>query len=72
VPEIALSYQTLSRLKKRFGDICAVLHSNLKTAVRFREYLKLLDGKARIAVGPRSALFAPLKNIGLVIIDEEK
>lgn len=71
VPEIALSYQTLERLKERFGQTCTVLHSNLSGSIRFREYLKLLDGRAKIVIGPRSALFAPLKNIGLIIIDEE-
>jgi primosomal protein N' (replication factor Y) (superfamily II helicase) len=71
VPEIALSYQTLSRLRERFGALCAVLHSNLKTSFRLGEYLKLFNGSSRIAIGPRSALFAPLENIGLIIIDEE-
>ncbi len=71
VPEITLSYQTLERLKERFGSLCAVLHSNLKGSIRFREYLRLFDNKAKIAIGPRSALFAPLDNIGLIIIDEE-
>ncbi|HOV14414.1 MAG TPA: primosomal protein N' [Spirochaetota bacterium] len=71
VPEIALSYQTLLRLKERFGSICAILHSNLSTTDRFGEYMRLLNGSAKIAIGPRSALFAPLENIGLIIIDEE-
>lgn len=71
VPEITLSYQTLERLKERFGLLCAVLHSNLKGSIRFREYLRLFNNKAKIAIGPRSALFAPLDNIGLIIIDEE-
>lgn len=71
VPEIAISYQTLDRLKKRFGDICAVLHSTLKGSIRLREYLRLFDGEAKIVIGPRSALFAPLTNIGLIILDEE-
>ena len=71
VPEIALSYQTLGRLQERFGSLCAVLHSNLKGSVRLREYFKLFDGKAKIAIGPRSALFAPLDDVGLIIIDEE-
>jgi primosomal protein N' (replication factor Y) (superfamily II helicase) len=71
VPEIALSFQTQSRLREKFGDLCAVLHSNLKTSVRFGEYMRLFSGTARIAIGPRSALFAPLSDIGLIIIDEE-
>jgi primosomal protein N' (replication factor Y) len=71
VPEIALSYQTLKRLNERFGDLCAVLHSTLKTSVRYGEYLRLFDGEAKLVVGPRSAVLSPLKNIGLIIIDEE-
>ncbi len=71
VPEITLSFQTLLRLKERFGDLCAILHSNLTDSVRLGEYLRLFDGKARIAIGPRSALFAPVQNLGLIIIDEE-
>lgn len=71
VPEIALSYQTLQRLQERFGSLCALLHSGLSDSQRFGEYLRLLDGKARIAIGPRSALFAPVKDLGIIIIDEE-
>ncbi|OHD05643.1 MAG: primosomal protein N' [Spirochaetes bacterium GWD1_27_9] len=71
VPEIVLSYQTLLRLKQRFGKLCAVLHSTLKTSERLKQYLRLYNGDAKIAIGPRSALFAPLDNIGLIIIDEE-
>ncbi|MBR6198660.1 MAG: primosomal protein N', partial [Spirochaetales bacterium] len=71
VPEIVLSQQTLTRLKSRFGDNCAILHSNLTTATRYNEYLKVFDGKAMIAVGPRSAVFAPVHNLGLIIMDEE-
>lgn len=71
VPEIALSYQTLQRLQERFGSLCALLHSGLSDSQRFSEYLRLLDGKARIAIGPRSALFAPVKDLGIIVIDEE-
>lgn len=71
VPEITLSFQTLLRLKERFGNLCAILHSGLKDSERIGEYLRLFDGEARIAIGPRSALFAPLSNLGLIIIDEE-
>lgn len=71
VPEIALSYQTLERLKERFGLKCASLHSNLTGSKKLGEYYRLLNGEALIAVGPRSALFAPLDDIGLIIIDEE-
>ena len=71
VPEIALSYQTLTRLKERFGKLCAILHSNLSTSQRFKEYMRLYRGESKIAIGPRSALFAPIDNLGLIIIDEE-
>lgn len=71
VPEIAMSYQTLERLQARFGNQCAVLHSGLTGSMRLGEYLRLFNGEARVAVGPRSALFAPLQDTGLIIIDEE-
>lgn len=71
VPEIAMSYQTLERLRARFGDLCAVLHSGLTGSTRLGEYMRLFSGEARIAIGPRSALFAPLADTGLIIIDEE-
>lgn len=71
VPEITLSYQTLERLKERFTSKCAVLHSNLTGSYRLGEYLRILNKKAAIAIGPRSAIFAPFDNIGLIIIDEE-
>lgn len=71
VPEIAMSYQTLERLRARFGDLCAVLHSGLTGSTKLGEYLRLFNGEARIAIGPRSALFAPLADTGLIIIDEE-
>ena len=71
VPEIAMSYQTLERLRARFGDLCAVLHSGLTGSTRLGEYMRLFNGEARIAIGPRSALFAPLADTGLIIIDEE-
>lgn len=71
VPEIALSYQTLQRLRKRFGTLCAVLHSGLSGSNRLSEYTRLFHGEARIAIGPRSALFAPVDRLGLIIIDEE-
>lgn len=71
VPEIALSYQTLGRLRDRFGDKCAVIHSALAGSERLSEFFRLKNGEAMIAVGPRSALFAPFDNVGLIIIDEE-
>ena len=71
VPEISLTPQVLSNFKARFGDKVAILHSGLSAGERFDEWEKLLNGEARIAVGARSAIFAPLENLGLIVIDEE-
>lgn len=71
VPEISLTPQTIERFVSRFGDRVAVIHSRLTPAKRFLEWKKLKDGKAQIAVGARSAIFSPMKNLGLIIIDEE-
>jgi len=71
VPEIALAPQTVARFQARFGDTVAVLHSQLGQGERYDEWLRLARGEARIAVGPRSAVFAPLAQLGLVIVDEE-
>ncbi len=71
VPEIALAPQTVARFQARFGDTVAVLHSQLGQGERYDEWLRLHGGEARIAVGPRSAVFAPLERLGLVIVDEE-
>ncbi len=71
VPEIALAPQTVARFQARFGDTVAVLHSQLGQGERYDEWLRLQRGEARIAVGPRSAVFAPLAELGLVIVDEE-
>lgn len=71
VPEISLTPQVLSNFKARFGDNVAILHSGLSDGERFDEWEKLLKGEARIAVGARSAIFAPLENLGLIVIDEE-
>jgi len=71
VPEIALAPQTVARFQARFGDTVAVLHSQLGQGERYDEWLRLNSGEARIAVGPRSAVFAPLHELGLVIVDEE-
>ncbi len=72
VPEISLTPQTVEWFKSRFGGIVAVLHSRLLDTERFVEWKKLKDGKARIAVGARSAVFAPVKDLGLIVIDEEQ
>lgn len=71
VPEIALAPQTVARFQARFGDTVAVLHSQLGQGERYDEWLRLRRGEARVAVGPRSAVFAPLADVGLVIVDEE-
>jgi primosomal protein N' (replication factor Y) len=71
VPEIALTPQTVDRFRARFGDIVAVLHSELSDGERHDEWHRLQRGTARIAIGARSALFAPLAKLGLIVVDEE-
>jgi len=71
VPEIGLTPQALGRFRARFGDTIAVLHSALGRGERYDEWLRLSRGDARVCVGPRSAVFAPLPDIGLIVIDEE-
>jgi primosomal protein N' (replication factor Y) len=71
VPEIGLTPQIVSRFVDRFGDTVAVLHSKLSAGERHDEWARLRAGEARVCVGPRSAVFAPLDRIGLVIVDEE-
>jgi primosomal protein N' (replication factor Y) len=71
VPEIALTPQTVARFVGRFGDTVALLHSGLSDGERIDEWMRLRRGEARIAVGPRSAVFAPVADLGLVIVDEE-
>jgi primosomal protein N' (replication factor Y) len=71
VPEIALTPQVLWRFQARFGDVVAVLHSALSVGERHDEWQRLRRGEARVCVGPRSAVFAPLSELGLVIVDEE-
>jgi len=71
VPEISLTPQMVERFKGRFGSNVAVLHSRLSIGERLDEWRKIQRGDAKIVVGARSAIFAPLKNIGFIIIDEE-
>ncbi|HEY5037120.1 MAG TPA: primosomal protein N', partial [Chthoniobacterales bacterium] len=74
VPEISLTPQTVERFKSRFAaqpDIVAVLHSHLSEGERHDEWHKLHAGRARIVIGARSAVFAPLENLGLIVVDEE-
>lgn len=71
VPEISLTPQTVHRFRARFGDRLSVLHSRLSDGERFDEWNRINDGEVQIAVGARSALFAPFRNLGLIIVDEE-
>ena len=71
VPEIALTPQAVGRFRARFGDRVAVLHSALTAAERRDERLRVLRGEARVVVGARSAVFAPVRGLGLVCVDEE-
>lgn len=71
VPEIALTPQMVERFKSRFGARVAVLHSRLSQGERYDEWRKIREGRAQVAVGARSAVFAPFSRIGLIVIDEE-
>ena len=71
VPELSLTPQMLSQLRARFGSKAAILHSGLSAGERFDEWMRLREGSARIAVGARSAVFAPVENVGIIVIDEE-
>lgn len=71
VPEISLTPQTLARFRGRFGDTVAVLHSRMSQGERYDQWDLIRTGAARVVVGARSALFAPMENIGLIVIDEE-
>lgn len=71
VPEISLTPQIMANFKARFGGAVALLHSGLSAGERFDEWKRLFSGEARIAIGARSAIFAPLENLGIIIVDEE-
>ncbi len=71
VPEIGLAPQVVTRFRARLGDRFAVLHSALTSGERYDEWRRLRSGEASVCVGPRSAIFAPVENLGLVVIDEE-
>ncbi|MGP0102224.1 MAG: primosomal protein N' [Solirubrobacteraceae bacterium] len=71
VPEIALTPQIVGRFVDRFGDTVAVLHSRLTPGQRYAEWRRLREGEARVCVGPRSAVFAPIEGLGLIVVDEE-
>lgn len=71
VPEISLTPQMVHRFKGRFGEMVAVLHSGLSDGEKYDEWRKIENGEAKVVVGARSSIFAPLENIGIIIIDEE-
>ncbi len=71
VPEIALTHQLVSRVRGRFGDLVAVLHSGLGPRERWAEWRRIRAREARVVVGARSAVFAPLGNVRLIVVDEE-
>ncbi len=71
VPEIALTPQIVGRFIERFGDTVAVMHSRLTPGQRYEEWRRLRAGEARVCVGPRSAVFAPIEQLGLIVVDEE-
>lgn len=71
VPEISLTPQMTERFKSRFGDEVAVMHSGLSVGEKYDEWRKVQQGKVKVVVGARSAIFAPFKNLGLIILDEE-
>ncbi|MBD9207885.1 MAG: primosomal protein N' [Clostridiales bacterium] len=72
VPEIALTWQSVAMFSARFGDRLAVIHSALSTGERFDTYRKIRRGDCDVVLGTRSAIFAPLENLGLIVIDEEQ
>lgn len=70
IPEIALTHQTVIRLKEKFSENIAIIHSRMSVGDRYIQYKKCESGETKILVGPRSAIFAPFENLGLVVIDE--
>jgi len=71
VPEISLTHQTKQVINNRFGSLAATLHSGMSPSERLSEWVRIKRGEAPIVIGPRSAVFAPVQNLGLIIIDEE-
>ncbi len=71
IPEIALTYQTVMRFRRRFGDRITIINSKLSKGERYDQFLRAKKGEVDIIIGPRSALFTPFENLGLIVIDEE-
>lgn len=71
VPEISLTPQITSRLYNNFGDTVSVIHSRMSLGERYDSWRRIMKGKSKVVVGARSALFAPLKNLGIIVVDEE-
>ncbi|MDR1955577.1 MAG: primosomal protein N' [Treponema sp.] len=71
VPEISLTHQTAEAIGRRFGPLATTIHSGMSPSARLTEWVRIRSGEIRIVVGPRSAVFAPVQNLGLIIIDEE-
>lgn len=71
IPEIALTYQTVKRFTRRFGDRVSILNSRLSKGEKYDQWLRAKEGDLDVIIGPRSALFVPFPNLGLIVIDEE-
>ena len=71
IPEISLTFQTVRRFYERFGEQIAVIHSRMSQGEKSDSYMRIEAGEAKIVIGPRSALFAPVRDLGLIVIDEE-
>lgn len=71
IPEIALTFQTVKRFYQRFGEEVSVIHSRLSAGERYDQFLRAKNGEIKIMIGPRSALFTPFQNLGLIVMDEE-
>lgn len=71
IPEISLTFQNISRFQKRFGDRVTIIHSKLSKGEKYDQFERAKRGEVDVVIGPRSALFAPFENLGLIIIDEE-
>ena len=71
IPEIALTFQTVLRFYRRFGDQVSILHSRLSAGERYDQFERARTGQVRVMIGPRSALFTPFDRLGIIVIDEE-